>query len=461
MSIDELKAKKSSLISETRSMLNNVKAETRNMTDQEQEMFDNNLKEIEVLKSQIEKLQDQLLEVAIEKKEDTDEKQEEIQEKTEEVQEKTEEVEQPTENQEVEEKTEETEEEQPIENQEVEETTEKDPENSEDSEEDKETQDENSENKNKRNLTHNIMKKLIQQEIREAMENGSNKLTLEVAERAITVTGSNGEHDDIIETKFENILDPMYSQSVISNFTVFKGMPLSDIKIPIMTAANAEWASETGTATTTANTFTSITLRPKRIAAQCAISKMLLAQDTLDAAEHIKRDIVNALVSKVQKTLLGSAAGTTTKPAGIFYGVTAHNITNYKDLCEAEALVEDSNVGMGGIKYLMSNHAKAALRSMIKGTNATGMVFERGEVDGTPAVWNSDIEDSNYCVGDLSKIYFANFGNLDLTIDPFTLAADGQIKLVINAYFDWAKALNDQNVIVYGSITEPEEEGNG
>lgn len=51
MSIDELKAKKSSLISETRSMLNNVKAETRNMTDQEQEMFDNNLKEIEVLKS--------------------------------------------------------------------------------------------------------------------------------------------------------------------------------------------------------------------------------------------------------------------------------------------------------------------------------------------------------------------------------------------------------------------------
>jgi hypothetical protein len=56
MTIDELKTKKSGLISETRSMLENVKSECRQMTDEEQAMFDNNLKEIEVLKSQIEKL---------------------------------------------------------------------------------------------------------------------------------------------------------------------------------------------------------------------------------------------------------------------------------------------------------------------------------------------------------------------------------------------------------------------
>lgn len=459
MTIDELKTKKSGLISETRSMLENVKSECRQMTDEEQMMFDNNLKEIEILKSQIEKLQDQLLEVALEKKETVDEKQEEVQEKQEETVEETqtsdteevnEDETQDTDNEDVNENTEEVNEE----NQVNEDNTQDDSDN-EDSDEDN-TQDEDSDKiKNKRNLNHNIMsRKLLQQEIRSAMENGSNKVTIPVESRALTVTGEGGVHDQVIETEFKSILEPLYSDSIIAEMgvTTYQNLPLADIRIPVMGAANAFWTGEVATAGETKNTFDSILLQPKRISAVYPISKQLLAQDTIGVEDAIYRDIYRALASKLQKTFLSADAGTATQPAGIFNGVTATNISSYEDLCDAEAKVDDSNVG-GPKKYIMSNKAKAVVRGMIRGTNNTGMVWEHNEIDGTPVIANSDIAGNGYAFGDFSKIYMAQFGEIELTMDPYTLAAEGQIRLVINAYFDWKKALADKDVIVYGNIT--------
>lgn len=456
MTIDELKTKKSGLISETRSMLENVKSECRQMTDEEQMMFDNNLKEIEILKSQIEKLQDQLLEVALEKKETVDEKQEEVQEKQEETVEETQtsDTEEVTETEE--EKVEETEEQtetQETVNEEVNET----------SEDDENTQDKDSdEDKNKRNLNHNIMsRKLLQQEIRSAMENGSNKLNISFENRALQVTGGEGVHDSVIETEYKNFIEPLYSESIIAKMgcTIYQGMPQADIKIPIMTAANAGFVDEVGSAMETKNGFDYVLLQPHRISCVYPISKQLLAQDTLNVEDLIYKNLYKTIVSKIQKVFLGNGASSATQPAGIFNGITATNISSYEELCDAEAKVDDSNVGLEGLKYIMSNKAKAVVRGMIRGTNNTGMVWEHNEIDGTPVIANSDIAGNGYAFGDFSKIYFATFGDgVELTIDPFTLSHLGQVRIIANMYVDWKKAtdsnaLENEDFIVYGNIT--------
>lgn len=463
MTIDELKNKKSGLISETRSMLENVKSECRQMSDQEQQIFDNNLKEIEVLKSQIEKLQDQLLEVALEKKETVDQKPEEAQEKSEETVEET----QPTENEEVNKDDEEEtleDETQTTDNEDVNENTEEVNEGTDETPVNEEnTQDEDSDkNKNKRNLNHNIMsRKLLQQEIRSAMENGSNKLNISFENRALTVTGEGGVRDSVIETEYKNFIEPLYSESIIAKMgcTIYQGMPQADIKIPIMTAANAGFVDEIGSAMETKNGFDYILLQPHRFSCVYPISKQLLAQDTLNVEDLIYKNLYKTIASKIQKVFLGNEASSATQPAGIFNGVTATNISSYEELCDAEAKVDDSNVGLDGLKYIMSNKAKAVVRGMIRGTNNTGMVWEHNEIDGAPVLANSDIAGQGYAFGDFSKIYFATFGDgVELTIDPFTLSHLGQVRIIANMYVDWKKAtdstaLRDENFIVYGNIT--------
>ena len=92
---------------------------------------------------------------------------------------------------------------------------------------------------------------------------------------------------------------------------------------------------------------------------------------------------------------------------------------------------------------------------MIKGTNATGMVYERGEVDGTPCTATSLIPDNYYMYGDLSNVIVAQFGDIIITLDPYTLAADSCVRVIIDSWWDWKKVREDENVIVYGEVTAP------
>lgn len=80
---------------------------------------------------------------------------------------------------------------------------------------------------------------------------------------------------------------------------------------------------------------------------------------------------------------------------------------------------------------------------MIKGTNATGMVYENGSVDGTQALNTSNVASTNYIYGDWSNLAIGSFGGLDLVVDPYSKAAAGQVRLVVNAFFD-AKVLRPE-----------------
>jgi HK97 family phage major capsid protein len=165
------------------------------------------------------------------------------------------------------------------------------------------------------------------------------------------------------------------------------------------------------------------------------------------AENAIREEIINAINSKLEATILGSAAGSSTQPAGIFYTATTLDaITNFADLCDMESDVEDANV-YGEMKYIMSPKAKAALRGMAKTGTANGLVYENGEVDGTPALSTSNVKNYNIAYGDWSNYIIAQWGNIDLTVDNVSLAANGQIRLVVNAYFD-AKPLRAEAIKV-------------
>ena len=204
-----------------------------------------------------------------------------------------------------------------------------------------------------------------------------------------------------------------------------------------MTKSNVTWEGETSSASDGAPTFGHITLTPKRITAYVDVSKMLIAQDSIGVENAIREDLIKAVNAKIEETVLGDAAGTTTKPEGIFDTIEPETVADFADICDLEAAVEDANV-YGDCCYIMSNKAKAALRCMIKGTNATGMVYEGGEVDGTKAFNTSNVSGKQYVYGDFSNLAIGSWGGVDLTVDPYTKAADGQIRLVVNMYVDAA-----------------------
>lgn len=325
-----------------------------------------------------------------------------------------------------------------------------------DSEDDSKT-DSKDEKRNENKKSYKMKKNIILSEIRSALNSAEHKVTLPAETRTVTQTVSgDGVHDEIVEEEFKGLLEPLYADSVISNLgiTIYNGLPAGDFKVSAMGKGSAAWADETGTAAESKNTFSHVTLQPKRISAQLSYSKQFLAQDTIGAEAAIRRDIYNALVAQIQSTMLSADASGANKPAGIFNGVTAKNISSYAELCDVEAAVDDSNV-KGERKYLMSNKAKAILRCMPKSSLTTELVLDGNDIDGTPVIANSDVPTTQYAYGDFSNIVMGTWGNVDLIVDPYTLAAENSVRIVVNAFVDWKKVRKDENVIVYGKVSAP------
>ena len=271
-------------------------------------------------------------------------------------------------------------------------------------------------------------------EMRSAGQSFSGQIQLPVESRAaVTVTD---EHDDVIEVQFADLLTPLRAKNVLvaAGAKYMSGL-IGDVQVPIMGAGNVTWEGEVASAKEAGYTFTSKKLQPKRLTAYVDISKQFLVQDSIGAEQAIRADIVAAINSKLESTILGSAQGSTTTPAGIFYGQTPKNIATFKDICDLEASIEDANV-IGECKYVMSNKAKAALRNMPKSSKSTQLVMENGEVDGTPVLNTSNVEAQNIAYGDWNNLAIGQWGSIDLVVDPYTLAKDGQVRIVINAFFD-------------------------
>lgn len=298
------------------------------------------------------------------------------------------------------------------------------------------------EKEEKNNRNRSMKKTYLTKEIRNVQNGESFKInaetrTISVGDQTVGESTVPGVHDEVVETEIQGILEPLYAKSVLTQLGArwYTGLPMGDIQIPIMGKGAVTWEDELAEAQETNNTFTTKKLQPKRLTAYVDISNKLIRQDTIGAENAIRRDIVNALQDKLEATILGAGPATTTQPAGIFNGATVTKEDTYTKVCTAEAGVEENNV-YGEMKYLMSPAAKAFYRSLIKGTNATGMVFDNNSMDGTPAVVTSNIAKNNFVYGDFSQLAVGSWGDIEITVDTVTQARKDCTRLVINAYFD-------------------------
>ena len=246
----------------------------------------------------------------------------------------------------------------------------------------------------------------------------------------------NGVHDDLVQTDFQSILEPLYANSALAEagVTFLRGL-VNDIQIPIMDKQSVGWSGEIDAAAKTTAKFSSKRMSPKRLTAYTDISKAALAQNSTSFDAAIRRDIVNALNDKLEATVLGKVAGDEVKPAGIGFGKSATLVDDYTKMCNFEAALEATNIS-GEPKYILSPTAKAAFRAMPQSSKATRLVMEGGEIDGTMCVSTTNVAPNEFYYGIFNNVIVGQWAGVEIIVDEYTQAVNGCIRLVINAYFD-------------------------
>ena len=273
-------------------------------------------------------------------------------------------------------------------------------------------------------------------EMRKSGLSYSGQIQLPVEERGDAVAATVAtDGKEIVATDKLNILSPLRGKSILAEAgaTFLTGL-VGNISIPNYTGSTCGWKGELEAADNGKGTFGSVELSPKRLTAYIDISKQFLTQDSVGAEEMLRADIVNSLVAKLEQTIFGDAAGDTTKPAGIFNSAEVV-APSYQGVCEAEAAVTDYS---GEKRFVMSPTATSAFKqATISGTKSDlRLLLEDGEVDGYPVSDSSNVVAGGYAFGDFSELVVAQWGGIDIVVDPYTLATKNAIRLVINAYFD-------------------------
>ena len=276
-------------------------------------------------------------------------------------------------------------------------------------------------------------------ELRKAGLNGGASLVIPSVESRDTVSVAN-EGQNVVVTDFENILDPLRGNTVLTaaGAKVYSGL-VGDVQLPILNPGNVSWEGENAVADDATYSTSMVKLSPKRITAFVPVSLQMLAQDSVGIEAAIRNDIMKAIAEKVEATILSDNDGTA-GPKGMFYNVTPTSVTNFASLTGVEAAVEAANV-MGACKYIVTPSAKAALRNLPMSAKTTRLVMENGEIDGTPAYVSTLLKDTtnsaNILYGDFSNLAIGQWGGvqLDVVRDSASLKY-GMVNIIVNAYFD-------------------------
>ena len=295
-----------------------------------------------------------------------------------------------------------------------------------------------------------------QNEMRKAGLSYSGDIQIPMDYRAITAGVANSGQEVVAEEKL-SMLEPLRAKLVLveAGAKFLTGL-VGDVSIPTLNAVNALWKGETAAAVSGDTGTGEVTLSPKRLTAYIDISKQFLAQDSVDAEGMLMDQMVKAISDKLESTILGKAAASNS-PAGMFYGkslTVTGSCTNAK-IINLETVVDTANA-LGTAKYITNAGGRGVMKGTAKSTNAGIFILENNEANGYPVLVTNHVagsfNGSEYGVifGDFSNYVIGQWGAIDLIVDATSQAINGNVRVVINAYFD-AKELRS-TAFAFGSI---------
>ena len=280
------------------------------------------------------------------------------------------------------------------------------------------------------------------------------------------------------------VREALRPQSVIQNVgaTQLTGF-VGDIKLPTLPNDSASTPAEGADATAFTAAMNSVTLTPQRYAAEITVTKEALNQATGNMQQVIARDFGVAIGNQIDrvafKTMmdqggtltggtlaLGATAGDSRAQSEATIVLATESGTNDIPVASAADVArlwgDITGNGVAGGTFVM--HPTTA--SVLFNTNTTGAggapVMANGQIYGHNVVTAGtfprlDIDaakadqflngggdvafgDVALCgailYGDFSNVFWATWGGLSLTVDPFSGVSAGTVKIVADQFFD-------------------------
>ena len=209
--------------------------------------------------------------------------------------------------------------------------------------------------------------------------------------------------------------------------------------------STAVWETETDAADNTDPSTRLVSLRPNRLAAKTTLSKQLLIQSSFDAEAWVRSELENAVARAVDSAAIQGNGGAihgilgTSGVSDITFGgaVTRAKLVNLITKIAVE------NADVANLNFLMNPIIKGELMNLETDSGSGLFVMDNlnsllGYNVAVSTLVPTNISSTKTAVifGNFADLILANFGGVDITVDPYTLADNAQVKVVINSFWD-------------------------
>ena len=286
---------------------------------------------------------------------------------------------------------------------------------------------------------------------------------LDAIQKRAMSAGSSTAGGNFIQTNKEGFFDVLRANRVLDKV----GAKWETGMVPNVdyTGFSTGWtfsdASENGTASDADAVTVNRSVSPKRVAGKVLLSNQLMIQDpTMDA--KLLQSLQNALYPSIEgKVLTGS--GTSNAMTGITANSTAATLAlgpnggspSLAYVQNMRKTLLNGNIDSSKIFWIINPNTESLLMQTPIDTGSGAMLIPygtyfngvNGYINNMPYLVTSNLPNnltkgsaSGTCsaaiAGDFSNLNICQWGGLDIVIDPYTAAAEGQTRIICNTYWD-------------------------
>lgn len=259
-------------------------------------------------------------------------------------------------------------------------------------------------------------------------DNNKFYIPAEIQKRDLTVgTAASGGY--LVGTSNQSFIDLLRNRSVAyaMGVTSLSGLQGS-VTIPKLTgAATAYWLSTEATSITeSTHTFGQLALSPKNVGAYSEISRQLLLQSSPSADSLVQSDLATIIALAVDTAVL-SGSGASGQPQGIIGSSGVGSVTGtsiaYAGIVEFQTDTAGGNALFDSSGYVTTPAVAGLLKQRVKFSSTASPIWEGklldGTVDGYRAMASMQVPTANILFGDFSKVVLAEWGVLEVEVNPF------------------------------------------
>lgn len=233
----------------------------------------------------------------------------------------------------------------------------------------------------------------------------------------------------LVQTSNVGFIDILRNTAVLFRMGARRLSGLRDnITIPKQTvAATTTWlASETAQISESTPTFVQIAMSPKTVGGYCEISRQLLLQSNPAAEGLVSADLAQVVALDIDlKGLNGS--GASGQPTGILQTSGIGSVTgtslDYADVIEFQTDVYGGNALTANCGYVTTGAVAGLLKARVKFSSTASPLWEgrldEAMMDGYRAMSSNQMPSATMLFGDFGQVVVAEWGVLEVEVNPF------------------------------------------